>query len=110
MRLDNLVCGAALLMAGAPAFAQSSPVARAVAAASVVRPSMDARISATILVPRALIEQDYRRGLVQLRKTALKQKAADGGALAPESIASLQAKLDRLNMVRQRDLQILERS
>lgn len=109
MRRDILTCGAALLMAGGSAFAQL-PSARTVGAAPVLRPRMDARIGPIVFTSRALIEQDYHHGLNRLRKTALKQMAADGGVLSPESVDRLQARLDKLNMVRRRDLRLLQRS
>ena len=103
MRYDMLVCAAALIMVGAPASAQRSSFA------PILRPSLDGPISSIVFTSRALVEEDYRRGLVRLRKTALKHKAADGGELTPESVASLQARLDKLNMVRKRDLRLLRR-
>ncbi len=110
MRRDILICGAVLLMAEAPAFAQNSAYARSVGAAPVLRPRTDARMPPIVFTSRALIEQDYRYGLDRLRRTALKQQAAGGGVLAAESIARLQAGLDKLNMVRQRELRLLQRS
>lgn len=110
MRCDKLVCAAALMMLGAPASAQPSSLALATGAAPIMRPQLDARISSIAFTSRELVEEDYRRGLVRLRETALKQKAADGGELTPQSIAGLQARLDKLNMVRKRELRLLQRS
>ena len=104
MRCKMLVCAAALMMLGAPASAQRSPFA------PIMRPSLDGPISPLVFTSRALVQEDYRRGLVRLREIALKQKAADGGELTPESIAGLQARLDKLNTVRKRDLRLLRRS
>ena len=110
MRYMVLIGGTALMMAAMPAAAQSSAVALATGALPVTTPRTDSRLGPTVFISRALIEQDYRYGLVRLRKTALKQQAADGGRLTPASIAGLQARLDKLNTVRSRDLELLERS
>jgi hypothetical protein len=42
-------------------------------------------------------DRSFRQRIVQIRAEAIRQKAADGGALKPEHLASIQADLDRAN-------------
>lgn len=77
----SIVAGALLLM---PVAAQAGPV-----------------FSASGTVVRALPDQiafTYRQELLALRKVALLQRQRDGGTLSPDSRASIQTRLDRINV------------
>ncbi len=52
---------------------------------------------------RLELQQIYVYRPNSLREEALRQQAADGGTLRPESRAYLQAKLDKINATRSRD-------
>ncbi|GGB15760.1 hypothetical protein GCM10011380_01530 [Sphingomonas metalli] len=109
MRAALMIVAGAVLLVEAPLAAQPSSAALAVGSAPVVRPNLDGYITARPFSSIIFIDQDYRQDLQQLRKAALKQQAAEGGRLTPQSAAFFQEKLDRLNLERSRRLKRLER-